>query len=140
MAVALLCFASSAWADTVSVTLTGVSGVVPAGFGFYGGVYYLTVGSTTGVSAICDDYTTDININYNWNATVNTLATLSATKFYANSGAPTGAQLYYDAAWLVHNEFAACAASEASCGDYSAALYGPLWIPKTLKICLTRPN
>jgi hypothetical protein len=96
---ALALLPSMAVADTSPwvVTLTGVNGWN------YGGVYtspyYLTAqngtDTLTGIAFACDDFTTDININDSWPATLSTLSnvprnatTVGSQKFPNDSGTP----------------------------------------------------
>jgi hypothetical protein len=92
---ATLSFASSANADTVSVTLTGVSGGVQGNV--YTSPYYATVGPTANVPIVCDDYSHEVYMGESWIASVSTFANLSNTRFGNLVSAP---QLYDEAAYL----------------------------------------
>jgi hypothetical protein len=90
-----LSFAGSANADTVSVTLTGVSGGVQGNV--YTSPYYATVGNTENVPIVCDDYSHEVYVGESWIASVSTFADLSNTRFGNLVNAP---QLYDEAAYL----------------------------------------
>ena len=87
----------SAKADTVSVTLTGVSGGVQGNV--YTSPYYATVGTTANVPIVCDDYAHSVYIGESWTASVSTFANLSNARFWQGTQAAT-LQLYDEAAYL----------------------------------------
>jgi hypothetical protein len=95
MAVALLCFASSAVANTM--TLKGT----PSGNlgGVYTSPYEFTVNGTPGLLLICDDFSDEITVGETWSFNVNTWSTLSNT-LWAAKGAPNLATQYEEATWL----------------------------------------
>jgi hypothetical protein len=106
---ALLVFASQLFADSISVTITGVGGNIEGGV--YTAPYYLAVagtgdaaqGITAGtITVICDDYTHDVTLGppaTQWIAQVNDLnATgLASARF---SGMANSTRLYEEAGWL----------------------------------------
>jgi hypothetical protein len=96
MAVGLLC-TGSAKADTVGMTLTGVSGGVQGDV--YISPYLATVGSDTNVAIICDDFTHDVFMKETWTANVSTFADLSGARFWKGTQAST-VPLYDEAAFL----------------------------------------
>lgn len=139
MAVALLCFGSSAWADgtIVNVELTGVNGAYQV-WGYYAGPYTLAISPnsnyipSTSMLGVCDDFTTDIYQGYKWTAYQivlqnGNLTNLDEAKFYGTTGlsGASGQTLYEQAAFLVHSEFKACGAggNVGTCDNISAALW-----------------
>ena len=105
-----LLISSTAWADNISVTITGTGGTVQNGV--YVAPYYLTVsgagspsqgiysGST--ITVICDDYTHDVTLGppaTAWQAQINDLTTASLTnaRFDTTSDAQ---RRYEEAAYL----------------------------------------
>ncbi len=91
-AVALLCLAPGAFADSKSLTMTGAGSNVMAGV--YVGPYYATVNGAANTQVICDDFADDSVIGHSWNYTANNFSTLG--------NALWGNQLknYEGAAWL----------------------------------------
>ena len=91
-AVALLCFAPCAFADSPSLTLTGAGNNVMDNV--YVGPYYATVNGVANTAVICDDFADDSVIGHSWNYTANNFSTLG--------NALWGNQLanYEGAAWL----------------------------------------
>lgn len=87
--------ASSAAADTASMTLTGV-GSNGAQDGIYIGPYVATINGVS-TPVICDDFADDSYINESWTANVTTPSNLAGTKWGGLSNAST---LYDEAAWL----------------------------------------
>jgi hypothetical protein len=109
-----LSLASSAKADTVSITLTGVSGGVQGNV--YTSPYYATIGNTANVPIVCDDYSHDVYIGESWIASVSTFADLSNTRFGNQANA---LQLYDEAAYL----FNALSQVPSQIGNISFALW-----------------
>jgi hypothetical protein len=85
----------SALADQLQVT--GVGGD-SAPYGVYVGPYQVSVNGTTS-SLICDDYATDINLNYSWTATANLGSDFTSMKFASNFGT-SAAQAYEEIFYL----------------------------------------
>jgi len=76
-AIAAICFATAAFAQT-SITLTGpVSG--PVYDGIYMSPYYATVGGVANTPVICDDFADDSHFNSTWNATVTSFSNITST-------------------------------------------------------------
>src|ERR1700680_2763448 len=92
-----LSIASTAKADSVSVTLTGASGGVQGGV--FTSPYYATVGTTTNVPIVCDDYAHSVYLGESWTASVSTFANLSNARFWQGTQAAT-LLLYDEAAYL----------------------------------------
>jgi len=113
---AAVSLASSAKADTVSITLTGVSGGVQGNV--YTSPYYATIGNTANVPIVCDDYSHDVYIGESWIASVSTFADLSNVRFWQGSQAAT-LQLYDEAAYL----FNALSQVPSQIGNISFALW-----------------
>jgi hypothetical protein len=116
VAVAFLC-AGSAKADTVTMTLTGVSGGVQGNV--YISPYLATVGSNTNVAIICDDFTHDVFMNETWTANVSTFADLSGARFWKGTQADT-VPLYAEAAFLT-DKYILSGSSQS--GDASFAVW-----------------
>jgi hypothetical protein len=91
--VAVFGLTSLAYADSVSMHLTGVGNGTVLG-GVYVNPYNATVNGTPTV-VICDDFAANSYLDETWTANVSTFANLSQTKW----GAGMAAQ-YYQAAWL----------------------------------------
>jgi hypothetical protein len=70
---ACLCFANTASADT-SFTLTNVEGASLGGV--YTSPYYATVGGTTGVAVICDDFASESYLGETWGTVATNLSSL----------------------------------------------------------------
>jgi hypothetical protein len=100
----------------VLVTLTGVSG------GSVNGVdtspYYATVGSTTGVPIVCDDYWHEVYIGESWSATVNTFSTLDQARFQGVNPAAT-LLMYEEAGFLIEQ----LASNPGAANDISFAIW-----------------
>jgi hypothetical protein len=90
-AVAILCFASSAFADS-SLTMTGAGNNTMAGV--YVGPYYATVNGAQNTQVICDDFADDSVIGHTWSFNTNTFSTLGNT-LWGNQ-----TQNFEAAAWL----------------------------------------
>ena len=120
---AALSITSSAKADTVAVTLTGVSGGVQGGV--YTSPYYATVGTLTNVPIVCDDYSHEVYLGESWTASVSTFADLSQARFWQTSGGSQAAdqattlQLYDEAAYLFNELYL----QPGQRGDISFALW-----------------
>ena len=118
-----LCIPSLAKADTVAVTLTGVSGGVQGGV--YTSPYYATVGSLQDVPIVCDDYSHEVYMGESWTASVSTFADLSQARFWQTSGGSQAAdqaatlQLYDEAAYLFNELYL----QPSQRGDISFALW-----------------
>jgi PEP-CTERM motif len=89
----VLCFATTAFADTASMTLTG-TGSNGSAYGVFIGPY---VANINGVSTpvICDDFADESYIPESWTANVTSAANLNSGLKWGNN--PT---LYDQAAWL----------------------------------------
>ena len=84
-------------ADTVNMTLTGVSGGVAGGV--YTSPYYATVNGITDVLVVCDDFSHEDSLGQSWTATTSTLSNLSGARF--DVGSPSEQlQGYGEVAWL----------------------------------------
>ena len=113
---AVLSTARWAKADTVKVTLTGVSGGVQGGV--YTSPYYATVGNLTNVPIVCDDYAHQVYMGESWTASVSTFADLSKARFWQGTQAAT-LQLYDEAAYLFDELYL----QPSQRGDISFALW-----------------
>jgi len=91
-AVALLCLAPCAFADSNSLTLTGAGNNVMGGV--YVGPYYATVNGVANTPVICDDFGDDSVVGHSWNYTPNNFSTLGSA-LWGNQ-----TQNYEAAAWL----------------------------------------
>jgi hypothetical protein len=91
--VAVFGLTSLAYADSVSMHLTGVGNGTVLG-GVYVNPYNATVNGTPTV-VICDDFAAHSYVDETWTANVSTFADLGSTKWGAGM-----AQQYYQAAWL----------------------------------------
>ena len=91
-----LLLASSAQADPITLSLTGTGSNSYGGYAVY--PYYFTVGSTTGVPLLCDDFGNVISTGDSWSAAVNTFSTLSGTLFASKFSDYT--TRYEEAGWL----------------------------------------
>jgi hypothetical protein len=128
--VLLACFAASAFAQTVSMTLENAgAGYVMGSTGVYTSPYGISINGGPTTSLICDDFTTDISLGQTWTATVTSLAALQAGT--EPSGTPKftpapNAQVYnYAVAAVLAEELVTLPnlASEAA-GELSYALWG----------------
>jgi len=99
-------------ADSINVTITGVSGTISGNV--YVAPYYLSVngsgdpaqGLTPGtISVICDDFTHDVTPGESWVAQVNDLNStgLLQSRFYSSSNSAATTRLYEEAGWLAIN-------------------------------------
>jgi hypothetical protein len=111
-----VCLSTTAFADTVSMTLTGVGsngGVA----GIAVGPYLATIGTTQNVKVICDDFLSETWLWETWKATVNSVADLGSSGVLAStkwgSQGATQAQ-YNEAAWLAMNLVMANSADAAA--------------------------
>jgi hypothetical protein len=91
-AVALLCLAPSALADSNTLTMTGAGNNVMQGV--YVGPYYATVNGVVNTPVICDDFADDSVIGHSWSFTPNNFSTLGSA-LWGNQ-----TQNYESAAWL----------------------------------------
>jgi hypothetical protein len=91
-AVAILCLASSAFANSGSLTLTSAGNNVMQGV--YVGPYYATVNGVANTAVICDDFADDSVIGHSWNFNTNNFSTLGSA-LWGNQ-----TQNYEAAAWL----------------------------------------
>src|SRR5271167_2890295 len=91
-AVALLCLAPCAFADSNNLTLTGAGNNVMGGV--YVGPYYATVNGVANTPVICDDFGDDSVVGHSWNYTPNNFSTL-VSALWGNQ-----TQNYEAAAWL----------------------------------------
>jgi len=115
---ALALMAPSALADgtEVTMTLTGVSGGEQGGV--YTSPYFATIGSTTNVGIVCDDYNHEVYMGETWTAYEYNFSDLGSARFQgANSGATQ--QMYDEAAWLITQ----LAANPSDSGDISFAIW-----------------
>ncbi|MGD1102095.1 MAG: hypothetical protein ABSA59_08505 [Terriglobia bacterium] len=98
-AVALLCFASSALADTVNVTYTGPGGNNLGGVYVY--PYNLSINGAPSTPAICDDFVDDIYGGESWTAKLNTFSAVTSDSTLWGDN-PSG---YEEATWLAAQLF-----------------------------------
>lgn len=86
LAVALLCFAPCALAQTDTLELTGVPGGYDA-YGYGSGPYSIQVGPPSGptYNMICDDFYDEIGIGSQWSATATSFSNLSTSLFGNNA-------------------------------------------------------
>jgi PEP-CTERM motif len=118
-----LSIASTAKADSVTVTLTGVSGGVQGGV--YTSPYYATVGTSANVPIVCDDYSHTVYMGESWTASVSTFADLSNARFWQTGGGSLAANqaatlhLYDEAAYLFNELYL----QPGQSGDISFALW-----------------
>jgi hypothetical protein len=91
VALALLCFAPSAFANS-NLTMTGAGSNVMGGV--YVGPYYATVNGVANTMVICDDFADDSAIGHSWNFTANNFSTLGSA-LWGNQ-----TKNYEAAAWL----------------------------------------
>lgn len=91
-AVAVLCFASSAFANSGTLTMTSAGSNTM--HGVYVGPYYATVNGVMNTPVICDDFADDSVVGHTWNFTANTFSTLGSALW----GSQTSN--YEAAAWL----------------------------------------
>jgi hypothetical protein len=105
-------------ADTVHMTLTGVSGEVQGGV--YTSPYYATINGTQNVLIVCDDFVHEVYIGESWWATTSTFSDLSQVRFQQGTNAQT-LQLYEEAAWLFDQLF--MPANTSHMGDISFAMW-----------------
>jgi hypothetical protein len=91
-AVALLCLAPCALADSNTLTMTGAGNNVMQGV--YVGPYYATVNGVANTPVICDDFADDSVIGNSWSFTANNFSTLGSA-LWGNQ-----TQNYESAAWL----------------------------------------
>jgi hypothetical protein len=116
----LIILTNSAKADTVNVTLTGVSGGVQGGV--YTSPYYATVGIVSNVPIVCDDYEHEVYMGESWTATVNTFADLTNVRFSQGTSTTeqqSTLQQYGEAAFLFNELFS----NSGQNGDISFALW-----------------
>ena len=92
VAVALLCLAPCAFADSNSLTMTGAGNNVMQGV--YVGPYYATVNGVANTPVICDDFADDSVIGHSWDFIPNNFSTLGSA-LWGNQ-----TQNYEAAAWL----------------------------------------
>jgi len=121
-----LSIVSSVKADTVSVTLTGVSGGVQGNV--YTSPYYATVGTAANVPIVCDDYAHSVYLGESWTASVSTFADLSNARFWQGTQAAT-LQLYDEAAYLFNELYL----QPSQAGNISFALWA-IFDPSQVKI------
>jgi hypothetical protein len=91
-ALALLCFAPSAFANSGTLTLTSAGSNVMDGV--YVGPYYATVNGVGNTPVICDDFADESYVGSSWGYTANTFSTLGSA-LWGNQTAN-----YDAAAWL----------------------------------------
>jgi len=91
-AVAILCFASSAFANSGTLTMTSAGN--NAMHGVYVGPYYATVNGVANTPVICDDFADDSVVGHTWSFNTNSFSTLGSA-LWGNQ-----AQNYEAAAWL----------------------------------------
>jgi hypothetical protein len=133
--------AATAFAQqTTSISLTGVEGPVMGGV--YTSPYIATVGGTTGVDVICDDFADESYIPETWTVYVTNMSNLTTTSNplkWATTGTYavteqgsttlnlTETQAYETAATLAEDILAqnqSTTAGQISAGEYSYALWG----------------
>ena len=95
-AFAVLCLTSTAFANSVSMTLTSAGSTALGGV--YVGPYTASVNGVS-TSVICDDFLDDSFVGESWQANVNSFSSLSFTK-WASYFPSTYVSLYEQAAWL----------------------------------------
>lgn len=95
---AVLLLASASFAQT-TMTLTGVGDSATLG-NVYVDPYTATVGGSTGVSVICDDWSDNTYLNETWQANATTLSSVTSSSpvFFKPSGSTT--QLYDELSYL----------------------------------------
>jgi len=121
---ALLFFASASLAQTTTMTLTGVGNGATVG-DVYVNPYTATIGSTTGVSVICDDWSDNTYDPETWTANVNAVSSLTST----TSPAPLfgdNPKLYNEAAWLA-SQLMANSGNQTLQDEISFALWQLTW-------------
>jgi hypothetical protein len=91
-AVAILCFASSAFANSGTLTMTSAGN--NSLHGVYVGPYYATVNGVLNTPVICDDFADDSVVGHTWNFSTNNFSTLGSALW----GSQTSN--YEAAAWL----------------------------------------
>jgi len=132
-AVAVFCFGSSAFANTVTLTFTGTSGSAPLGYAYIYPYYFNIspadpVGSPTNhVAMVCDDFTDEItNGEPPWSVVVTNVPSVASTNTYffgiTNYNGDTGITSYEEAAWLA--EQLVSPPPNASVADIQWALWG----------------
>lgn len=107
----LLSFAASP-ASADSVTITGVGGANQGGV--YVAPYYLTVNTTAGIVAMCDDFSHEVFLGESWTASDSTYANLSGTRWGTSFS-----HEYQEAAWL----FDRFLANPSQAGDINFAVW-----------------
>jgi len=120
--VSILFLASASLAQTVGMELTGVGDGANYG-GVYVDPYTATVGNTTNVPIICDDWSDEVTMYETWNATVQNASSLTSTPSPLFGDNPT---LYKEAAWLGSQILTAYGANPANTNaqiEYSYALW-----------------
>jgi hypothetical protein len=128
----LICFAAGAFSQTSYFQLTGVQGAtLPIG-GVYTSPYYATVGTTTNVAVICDDFADDTYLNESWTAFTTDLSQVGASSVlkWGNGGGAASIGLglgrdeaYTVAAYLSQQILSAVGGSKNQ-QDLSYALWG----------------
>lgn len=129
--VAGLFISSIAWADSISVTITGTGGTVQNGV--YVAPYYLNVSGggdpSQGIpggslTVICDDYTHDVTLGEGWIAQINDLTTSGLTQMRFDS-MPNAQRLYEEAGWLALNTglWGGTQQSASMVGEYNWAIW-----------------
>jgi len=107
----LIALPPGAWADPVSMTLTGVYNSNNVMGGVYDSPYLATIGSSsTPTLVICDDFTTDISVGQSWSAYQNTLSAVTTSgpqKFTTPDYSGLTIQQEYDAAALLAEDLLA---------------------------------
>jgi hypothetical protein len=98
IAVALLCFAPCALAQSVSMKL--INGGTDVLDGVYVDPYNVQINGVN-TQAICDDFSTEVSPGQTWTANVSTFPISSGVKFTTGQQGQTQAQAYAEAAWLV---------------------------------------
>jgi hypothetical protein len=91
-ALAFLCIAPCAFADSNSLTMTGAGNNTMGGV--YVGPYFATVNGQANTPVICDDFADDSVIGHTWNFTPNNFSSLGSA-LWGNQ-----TQNYESAAWL----------------------------------------
>jgi hypothetical protein len=115
MAVAVLCFGSSAFANTI-VSMHFLGGTAPAYGGPVVAAYNFNInGSSTVTPLICDDYLDDIATGQTWNALVTNLQNVNSSNTYFFG--TYGLAGYEEAAYLAQEMYAAGLTSPASLGQ-----------------------
>ncbi|HEX5482371.1 MAG TPA: PEP-CTERM sorting domain-containing protein [Terriglobia bacterium] len=109
--------ATSVFANTVTVKLTGVNGAAQGGV--YVDPYSGTINGSSPLTLVCDDFAHETRIGESWTATVSDFSDLSSARFQQGSAAAT-LRSYDEAAYLYN----ALLSHPSEYGDISFAIWG----------------